>query len=53
MSVVVCKFGGTSVADAGRIRQVERIVRQDSRRRFVVVSAPGCGPQATRKSLTC
>ena len=38
---VVCKFGGTSLADAAQIRKVAQIVRGDERRRFVVVSAPG------------
>lgn len=38
---VVCKFGGTSVADATQIRKVKEIVKSDSRRRFIVVSAPG------------
>lgn len=41
MSRVVCKFGGTSVADAGQFRKVRAIVQQDSRRRIVVPSAPG------------
>ncbi len=38
---IVCKFGGTSLADAVQIRKVASIVRADARRRFVVVSAPG------------
>ncbi len=38
---IVCKFGGTSLADAAQIRKVAAIVRADARRRFVVVSAPG------------
>jgi aspartate kinase len=38
---VVCKFGGTSVADAGQIERVRAIVADDPRRRLVVVSAPG------------
>jgi aspartate kinase len=38
---IVCKFGGTSLADAGQIAKVAAIVRSDKRRRFVVVSAPG------------
>jgi aspartate kinase len=37
----VCKFGGTSLADAAQIRKVAEIVRADARRRYVVVSAPG------------
>ncbi len=38
---IVCKFGGTSLADAQQISKVAAIVRADTRRRFVVVSAPG------------
>lgn len=38
---IVCKFGGTSVADAAQIHKVKEIVSSDPRRRFVVVSAPG------------
>jgi aspartate kinase len=37
----VCKFGGTSLADAGQIRKVCDIVTSDPARRIVVVSAPG------------
>ena len=39
--MIVCKFGGTSLADATGIRRAAAIVRADSARRFVVVSAPG------------
>lgn len=38
---IVCKFGGSSVADANQIEKVRRIVADDKRRRIVVVSAPG------------
>jgi aspartate kinase len=41
MEKIVCKFGGTSLADANQIRKVRSIVQSDARRRFVVVSAPG------------
>ncbi len=37
----VCKFGGTSLADAGQIVKVCEIVEADPARRIVVVSAPG------------
>ena len=37
----VCKFGGSSVADAAQIRKVIEIIRADDDRRIVVVSAPG------------
>ena len=37
----VCKFGGSSLADAARIAQVCDIVAADADRRIVVVSAPG------------
>ena len=39
--IKVCKFGGTSMADAAAIRQVKSIIEADSERRYVVVSAPG------------
>ena len=37
----VCKFGGTSMADAKQISKVMDIVLADPARRMVVVSAPG------------
>lgn len=37
----VCKFGGTSMATAESIRQVESIIKSDPLRKYVVVSAPG------------
>ena len=39
--IKVCKFGGTSMADANAIRQVKSIIEADESRRYVVVSAPG------------
>ncbi len=39
--LVVCKFGGSSVADAGQFRKIQDIVQKDPARRVVVVSAPG------------
>ena len=41
MGKVVCKFGGSSVADATQIQKVVEIVQEDAQRRFVVPSAPG------------
>ena len=41
MRSIVCKFGGTSLADSEQIRKVKEIVESDSRRRFLVPSAPG------------
>ncbi len=37
----VCKFGGSSLADAAQVSQVCDVVMADSDRRLVVVSAPG------------
>jgi len=37
----ICKFGGTSMADAAQIRKACGIVLADPERRLVVVSAPG------------
>ena len=39
--MVVCKFGGSSVADASQIRKVKSILESDERRSVIVVSAPG------------
>jgi len=40
-TVVVAKFGGSSLADSEQIKKVADIVRSDKNRKFVVVSAPG------------
>jgi aspartate kinase len=37
----VAKFGGSSVADPGQIGKVVDIIRSDSSRRCIIVSAPG------------
>ena len=37
----VCKFGGSSMADAGQYRKVRDIILSDSHRRVVIVSAAG------------
>ncbi len=39
--VKVCKFGGTSMADAKAIEQVKNIINADDERKYVIVSAPG------------
>ena len=44
-----CKFGGTSLADAGQVRKVLAIVKKDAQRQHIVVSAPGKRSQADRK----
>lgn len=41
MAIKVCKFGGTSLADAAQIRKAQAIVQSDPERRYVVPSAPG------------
>ena len=41
MGAIVCKFGGTSVADAEQIRKIETIVRDNPKRRYIIVSALG------------
>ncbi|WP_432797308.1 aspartate kinase [Poriferisphaera sp. WC338] len=41
MGIKVCKFGGTSLADASQIKKVKTIVDADPDRKFVVPSAPG------------
>ncbi|TWT04981.1 aspartate kinase [Planomicrobium sp. CPCC 101079] len=37
----VCKFGGTSLASAQQLEKVANIIRTDSSRKIIVVSAPG------------
>ena len=37
----VCKFGGSSLADAAQIKKVRQIVEADPQRHYVVPSAPG------------
>ena len=39
--IKVCKFGGTSMADAKAMFQVKSIIESDESRKFIVVSAPG------------
>jgi len=39
--IIVSKFGGSSVANAGQIKKVGNIVQNDPGRKVVVVSAPG------------
>jgi len=39
--MIVCKFGGSSLADAAQFRKVHAIVEADARRRIIVPSAPG------------
>ena len=46
---MVCKFGGTSLADAPQIRLVRDILASDANRRCVVVSAPGKRFSADKK----
>ena len=41
MTRVVCKFGGTSLADARQFQKVASIIKSDPRRRVIVPSAPG------------
>jgi len=39
--LIVCKFGGTSLASVENIKKVVEIIKADPRRRIIVVSAPG------------
>ena len=47
--MIVCKFGGSSLADAVQIQKVKEIVDADSRRAIVIVSAPGKRTSADEK----
>ena len=39
--IKVCKFGGTSMANAEALRKVKSIIESDASRKYIVVSAPG------------
>ncbi len=41
MSLIVAKFGGSSLADANQFRKVAKIVKENPDRRYIVPSAPG------------
>lgn len=41
MAPIVCKFGGTSVANVDQLLKVRRIIENDATRTIIVVSAPG------------
>jgi len=41
MGLITCKFGGSSLADAGCFRKAAAIIRANPNRRFIVPSAPG------------
>ncbi|QXE00363.1 aspartate kinase [Terribacillus sp. DMT04] len=45
----VAKFGGSSVASAEQLRKVAQIVKEDTERKFIVVSAPGKRDKADTK----
>lgn len=44
MELKVCKFGGSSVATSDKISQITKIMELDTRRRCIVLSAPGKAP---------
>ena len=39
--MIVCKFGGSSLADAAQFEKVKQIIQGDERRVYIVPSAPG------------
>lgn len=41
MGKIVAKFGGSSLSDAGQFVKVRQIIEMDTRRCYVVPSAPG------------
>lgn len=40
-NIIVCKYGGSSITCKSDIERIRRITSDDSRRRIIVVSAPG------------
>ena len=47
--MVVCKFGGSSVADENQIKKVKAILDEDKNRKVAIVSAPGKRNKEDRK----
>ena len=47
--MVVCKFGGSSVADENQIKKVKAILDEDKNRKVAIVSAPGKRNKGDRK----
>ena len=50
--LTVCKFGGTSLADADKFRNVADIISKDPARKLIVVSAPGKRPSGVISAET-
>jgi aspartate kinase len=45
MGCIVCKFGGSSVASAEKLRRIVDILKANPQRRCIVLSAPGKTPE--------
>ncbi len=44
MELIVCKFGGSSVATPEKLKRIEEIIQRNPSRRCIVLSAPGKAP---------
>jgi len=49
MSIIVSKFGGSSTANAEMFIRIRKIIESDSRRKYVILSAPGAYPECREK----
>ena len=49
MNLKVSKFGGTSMANSSNITDIANIIKSDSARKYIVVSAPGKRTNVDRK----
>lgn len=49
MELLVCKFGGSSVATSESLQRIVQILQENQNRRCVVLSAPGKAPGFTTK----
>lgn len=47
--MIVAKFGGSSVANFTQINKIKEIIKSDSSRNIIVVSAPGKDDENTSK----
>lgn len=48
-NIIVAKFGGSSLADSKQFAKVRDIIKSDSRRRYIIPSAPGKGHKKDHK----
>jgi len=53
MSLIVCKFGGSSLASKEKVEHIAKILKQNPERKAVVLSAPGKAEGVNMKITDC